>query len=154
MICRRFGTWTVARQSGDRSGMVLQLQGPICNGTQVIGWHINNESDGKSKRFHAEMPGFAFNSTILWDPKRWHRPTLEPIRQLDSVKENLQVSNLVYLLLWWSYILYSIISFSVSNPTCQNEVTFIMCGWALFSPGSLFQYSKECKKCSLQNHPP
>ncbi|KAJ1396410.1 Nucleotide-diphospho-sugar transferase, partial [Sesbania bispinosa] len=83
---RRFGTWTIAKLSGDKSSIVLQ--GPICNGSQVIGWHIN-ESNEKSRRFHAEMPGFAFNSTILWDPKKWHRPTLEPIRQLDSVKESL-----------------------------------------------------------------
>ncbi|KAL3023680.1 hypothetical protein AAZX31_04G079900 [Glycine max] len=89
---RRFGTWTVARLLGDKSSIVLQ--GPICNGSQVIGWHTD-ESNGKSKRFHAEMPGFAFNSTILWDPKRWHRPTLEPIRQLDSVKESLWVSTLI-----------------------------------------------------------
>nr|XP_027190170.1 probable beta-1,4-xylosyltransferase IRX9H isoform X2 [Cicer arietinum] len=86
---RRFGTWTVARPSGDKSGIILQ--GPICNGSQVIGWHINNESDVKPKRFHAEMPGFAFNSTILWDPKKWHRPALKPIMQLESVKENLWV---------------------------------------------------------------
>jgi hypothetical protein len=91
-FCRRFGTWTVARLSEDRSGIVLQ--GPICDGSQVIGWHTNNESDGKSKRFHAEMPGFAFNSTILWDRKKWHRPNPEPIRQLESVKENLWVGNL------------------------------------------------------------
>ncbi|KAK2392348.1 hypothetical protein P8452_29269 [Trifolium repens] len=90
---RRFGTWTVARLSEDRSGIVLQ--GPICDGSQVIGWHTNNESDGKSKRFHAEMPGFAFNSTILWDRKKWHRPNPEPIRQLESVKENLWVSTLI-----------------------------------------------------------
>ncbi|KAK7410370.1 hypothetical protein VNO78_01101 [Psophocarpus tetragonolobus] len=89
---RRFGTWTVARLSGDKS--IIVLQGPICNGSRVIGWHTD-ESNGKSKRFHAEMTGFAFNSTILWDPKRWHRPTLEPIRQLDSVKENLWVSTLI-----------------------------------------------------------
>ncbi|KAL2346919.1 hypothetical protein Fmac_000919 [Flemingia macrophylla] len=89
---RRFGTWTVAKLSGDKSSIVLQ--GPICNGSRVIGWHTE-DSNGKSKRFHSEMPGFAFNSTILWDPKKWHRPTLEPIRQLDSVKESLRVSTLI-----------------------------------------------------------
>ncbi|QCE16083.1 galactosylgalactosylxylosylprotein 3-beta-glucuronosyltransferase 2 [Vigna unguiculata] len=89
---RRFGTWTVARLSRERSRIILQ--GPICNENRVIGWHAN-ESSGKSKRFHAEMSGFAFNSTILWDPKKWHRPTLEPIRQLDSVKESLRVSTLI-----------------------------------------------------------
>ncbi|OIW14589.1 hypothetical protein TanjilG_32931 [Lupinus angustifolius] len=89
---RRFGTWTIARLSGDKSAIVLQ--GPICNGNRVIGWHINEPND-ISKRFHAEMSGFAFNSTILWDPKRWRRPNLEPIRQLDSVKEAFWISTLI-----------------------------------------------------------
>ncbi|KAK1290194.1 putative beta-1,4-xylosyltransferase IRX9H [Acorus calamus] len=47
------------------------LEGPVCNGSQVLGWHT------KERRF-------AFNSTILWDPKRWHRPTMNPIRHLDT----------------------------------------------------------------------
>ncbi|KAL1291144.1 hypothetical protein HN51_059691 [Arachis hypogaea] len=89
---RRFGTWTVAKLSGDKGSIVLQ--GPVCDGARVIGWHVN-DSNRRSKRFHIEMPGFAFNSTILWDPKRWHRPTLEPIRQLDSVKESFRVSTLI-----------------------------------------------------------
>lgn len=67
------------------------LEGPVCNGTQVIGWHVN-ERKWRFRRFHTEMSGFAFNSTILWDPKRWHRPMLEPIRQRDTVKDGLQVS--------------------------------------------------------------
>ncbi|XWS26329.1 hypothetical protein CRYUN_Cryun26dG0022800 [Craigia yunnanensis] len=41
------------------------------------------------------MPGFTFNSTILWDPKRWHRPTLEQIRQPDTVKDGFQASSFV-----------------------------------------------------------
>ncbi|XP_058765121.1 probable beta-1,4-xylosyltransferase IRX9H [Vicia villosa] len=86
---RRFGTWTIAKLSEDRSGIVFQ--GPICNGSEVIGWHTSNESDRKSKRFHAEISGFAFNSTILWERKKWHRPLLERIRQLESVNENLWV---------------------------------------------------------------
>ncbi|KAL5074151.1 hypothetical protein RYX36_013135 [Vicia faba] len=90
---RRFGTWTVAKLSEDRTGAVLQ--GPICNGSEVIGWHTNNESDRKSKRFHAEISGFAFNSTILWGRKKWHRSLLERIRQLESAEENLWVSMLI-----------------------------------------------------------
>lgn len=66
------------------------LEGPVCNGSQVIGWHTNDKSK-RLRRFHVDMSGFAFNSTILWDPKRWHRPTSIPIRQLDSVKEGFQV---------------------------------------------------------------
>ncbi|GMI88501.1 IRREGULAR XYLEM 9-LIKE, IRREGULAR XYLEM 9 Homolog [Hibiscus trionum] len=89
---RRFGTWTVAKQTLDNSRVILE--GPVCNGTQVIGWHLNGQSR-RFRRFHAEMPGFAFNSTILWDPKRWHRPTLEQIRQLDTVKDDFQSSSII-----------------------------------------------------------
>ncbi|XWS17722.1 hypothetical protein CRYUN_Cryun33cG0091700 [Craigia yunnanensis] len=84
---RRFGAWTVAKQTWDKSGAILE--GPVCNGTRVIGWHLIGLSR-RFRRFHAEMPGFAFNSTILWDPKQWHRPTLERIRQLDTVKDGFQ----------------------------------------------------------------
>ncbi|XVE97562.1 hypothetical protein REPUB_Repub03eG0030000 [Reevesia pubescens] len=89
---RRFGTWTVAKQTWDKSRAILE--GPVCNGTQVIGWHLNGLSR-RFQRFHAEMSGFAFNSTILWDPKRWHRPTLEPIRQLGTVKDGFQASSFI-----------------------------------------------------------
>ncbi|KAK3005420.1 hypothetical protein RJ639_016323 [Escallonia herrerae] len=86
---RRFGTWTVAKlMQGKAEAM---LEGPICNGTRVIGWHTKDMAR-RFRRFHAEMSGFAFNSTILWDRKRWHRPTLESVRQLDNVKEGFQVS--------------------------------------------------------------
>ncbi|KAH7524195.1 hypothetical protein FEM48_Zijuj06G0093500 [Ziziphus jujuba var. spinosa] len=89
---KRFGTWTVAKLAEKKSNAIIE--GPICNGTQVIGWHVN-ESVRKFRRFHADLSGFAFNSTILWDPKRWHRPTLEPIRQLDKVKDGFQVSTFI-----------------------------------------------------------
>ncbi|PSS01196.1 Beta-1,4-xylosyltransferase IRX9H [Actinidia chinensis var. chinensis] len=89
---RRFGTWTVAKLMD--SNRRAHMQGPICNGTQVIGWH-SNEVTRRFRRFHAEMSGFAFNSTILWDPKRWHRPTLEPIRQLDTPNGGFQVSSFI-----------------------------------------------------------
>lgn len=74
------------------------LEGPVCNGSQVIGWHTNEKSK-RLRRFHVDMSGFAFNSTILWDPKRWKRPTSVPIRQLDSVKEGFQVFIVPLLLL-------------------------------------------------------
>ncbi|MCD7469517.1 hypothetical protein HAX54_008618 [Datura stramonium] len=83
----RFGTWVVARLAENNRKVILQ--GPICNGSQVIGWH----TDGMAKRFqrfYAEISGFAFNSTVLWDPKRWNRPTLEPIRQLDIIEGGFQ----------------------------------------------------------------
>ncbi|KAK6927378.1 Glycosyl transferase, family 43 [Dillenia turbinata] len=91
-LISRFGTWRVAKLTESRSKGFLD--GPVCNGSQVIGWHTNELTRG-FRRFHAEMSGFAFNSTILWDPKRWHRPTLEPIRQLDTVKKSFQASSFI-----------------------------------------------------------
>lgn len=89
---RRLGTWAVAKLVPGTNQ--IALEGPVCNGGQVLGWHTK---DGRRRfrRFHVGMSGFAFNSTILWDSKRWHRPTLEPIRQLDTVKEEFQVSTFI-----------------------------------------------------------
>ncbi|XP_026439148.1 probable beta-1,4-xylosyltransferase IRX9H [Papaver somniferum] len=84
---RRFGKWPVATLTENRA----IVEGPVCNGSQISGWHTN-ERIGRTKRIHASMSGFAFNSTIVWDPKRWHRTTLEPIRQLEKVNEDFQVS--------------------------------------------------------------
>ncbi|KAK6938035.1 Glycosyl transferase, family 43 [Dillenia turbinata] len=88
----RFGTWPVAMLEQSKNKAILE--GPICNGSQVIGWHTNEKSK-KLRRFHVDMSGFAFNSTILWDPKRWRRPTSEPIRQLDTVKEGFQETTFI-----------------------------------------------------------
>ncbi|XP_021739187.1 probable beta-1,4-xylosyltransferase IRX9H [Chenopodium quinoa] len=86
---RRFGTWKLAKLSVIRGATFHD--GPVCNGSQIIGW----KTDEMTRRFHVDNSGFAFNSTILWDPKRWHRPILEPIRQLDTVEEKFQVSTFV-----------------------------------------------------------
>ncbi|KAL8490313.1 hypothetical protein ACS0TY_026000 [Phlomoides rotata] len=89
----RFGTWPVGMLAQSKNKAILE--GPVCNGSQVIGWHTNEKSK-RLRRFHVDMSGFAFNSTILWDPKRWHRPTSYPIRQLDTVKEGFQVRFMPY----------------------------------------------------------
>ena len=94
---RRFGTWKVASLSV-RRGAIFR-DGPVCNGSEIIGWRTRE----MTRRFHADISGFAFNSTILWDPKRWHRPTLEPIRQIDTIKERFVVGflNLCWQILLW-----------------------------------------------------
>lgn len=89
---RRFGTWPVAMLAQSKNKAILE--GPVCNGSQVIGWHTNEKSK-RLRRFHVDMSGFAINSTILWDPKRWRRPTSEPIRQLDKVKEGFQETTFI-----------------------------------------------------------
>ncbi|KAL3505004.1 hypothetical protein ACH5RR_034845 [Cinchona calisaya] len=88
----RFGTWPVAMLAQSKNKAILE--GPVCNGSQVIGWHTNEKSK-LLRRFHVDMSGFAFNSTILWDPKRWKRPTSDPIRQLDTVKEGFQETTFI-----------------------------------------------------------
>ncbi|QCE16005.1 galactosylgalactosylxylosylprotein 3-beta-glucuronosyltransferase 3 [Vigna unguiculata] len=88
----RFGTWPVAMLAPSKNKAILE--GPVCNASQVIGWHTNEKSK-RLRRFHVDMSGFAFNSTILWDPKRWRRPSLNPIRQLDTVKEGFQETTFI-----------------------------------------------------------
>ncbi|KAL7159344.1 hypothetical protein ABFS83_01G021100 [Erythranthe nasuta] len=88
----RIGIWVVAKLV-ENEGDVF-FDGPICNSSRVIGWHVADVAK-RSRRFHAEMSGFAFNSTIIWDPKRWHRPTIEPIRQIETVKEVVQASTFI-----------------------------------------------------------
>ncbi|XP_059636370.1 probable beta-1,4-xylosyltransferase IRX9H [Cornus florida] len=88
----RFGTWPVAMLTPSKNKAVLE--GPVCNGSLVIGWHTNEKSK-RLRRFHVDMSGFAFNSTILWEPKRWKRHTSAPIRQLDTVKEGFQETTFI-----------------------------------------------------------
>ncbi|KAG2667859.1 hypothetical protein I3843_15G129900 [Carya illinoinensis] len=88
----RFGTWPVAMVEQSKNKAILE--GPVCNGSQIVGWHTNEKSK-RLRRFHVDMSGFAFNSTILWDPKRWRRPTPVPIRQLDTVKEGFQETTFI-----------------------------------------------------------
>lgn len=89
---KRFGTWPVAMLTAGKSKAILE--GPVCDGHTVMGWHTNEKSK-RLRRFHVDMSGFAFNSTILWDPQRWRRPTLEPIRQLDNIKEGFQETTFI-----------------------------------------------------------
>eukprot|EP01018_Ginkgo_biloba_P015931 Gb_17465 [translate_table: standard] len=88
----RFGTWPVGMLTHNKNRAILE--GPVCNSTRVIGWHTNEKSK-RHCRFHVDVSGFAFNSTILWDTRRWKRPTLEPIRQLDTGKDGLQVTTFI-----------------------------------------------------------
>lgn len=87
-----FGTWPVGMLAQSQGKAIMH--GPVCNGSQVIGWHTD-EISKRFARFHADSSGFAFNSTILWDPERWHRPTSDPIQQLG--KDGFQVSTIIFM---------------------------------------------------------
>lgn len=84
---KRFGTWPIGMFTHNKNKIIVE--GPVCNSTRVIGWQTN-EMSKKLFRFHVNNSGFAFNSTILWDPQKWRRPTSELIRQLDTDKDGLQ----------------------------------------------------------------
>jgi len=88
IFCRRFGTWPLAIHVGARYRVVLE--GPLCRGSQVTGWHTNQRR-GVPRRFPIGFSGFAFNSTILWDPQRWNSPTLESIILHSGGRGGLQV---------------------------------------------------------------
>lgn len=102
------------------------LEGPVCNGSQVIGWHTNEKSK-RLRRFHVDMSGFAFNSPILWDPKRWRRPFTHPTRQLDTVKEGFQVWVWVFPHLW--------ISLVCSQPYYHTDIVYFQAGDNIYRAG-------------------
>lgn len=76
------------------------VDGPVCSSSKVVGWLFKDSSndkatvrspmtdaDMKGKPLQIDISAFAFNSTILWDPERWGRPT--------SVPDTSQVSMLI-----------------------------------------------------------
>ncbi|XP_074588027.1 beta-1,4-xylosyltransferase IRX9-like [Curcuma longa] len=81
-----FGAWPMAMVSANRKRVVVD--GPICNSSNVLGWISEDLSNAKfslsnlimksAETIKAKPPkinisGFAFNSSILWDPERWGR---------------------------------------------------------------------------------
>ncbi|KAF8101831.1 hypothetical protein N665_0201s0144 [Sinapis alba] len=84
-----FGTWPMALLSANRKRVIVE--GPVCESSQVLGWHlrkINNETETKPP---VHISSFAFNSSILWDPERWGRPSSVEGTKQDSIKYVKQV---------------------------------------------------------------
>ncbi|CAN6326531.1 unnamed protein product [Urochloa humidicola] len=98
-----FGTWPVATMSAGEKKVVVE--GPLCSASKVVGWFSRDFNDGTTRavtyktevdsnpagasgtRAHTiDVAGFAFNSSILWDPERWGRPTSLPDTSQDSIK--------------------------------------------------------------------
>ncbi|KAF8725730.1 hypothetical protein HU200_020279 [Digitaria exilis] len=98
-----FGTWPVATMSAGEKKVVVE--GPLCSASKVTGWFSRDFNDGTTRamtynseadlntagaagtRAHTiDVSGFAFNSSILWDPERWGRPTSLPDTSQDSIK--------------------------------------------------------------------
>ncbi|KAL1153469.1 hypothetical protein V6Z11_A09G178300 [Gossypium hirsutum] len=74
-----FGTWPMALLSANERRVMIE--GPVCDSSQVIGWHLrkmNNQTDAETDadmKPPIHISSFAFNSSILWDPERWGRLT-------------------------------------------------------------------------------
>ncbi|KAI3442968.1 Glycosyltransferase [Psidium guajava] len=85
-----FGTWPMAVLSANRKK--VSIEGPVCDSSQVLGWHLrklSNETTATSEsraRPPIHISSFAFNSSILWDPERWGRPSSGQPNSQDSIK--------------------------------------------------------------------
>ncbi|KAG6434036.1 hypothetical protein SASPL_105657 [Salvia splendens] len=64
-----FGTWPIAKLGANKQKVVIE--GPVCDSSEVLGWHLRNMTDATPLPLH--ISSFAFNSSILWDPERWGR---------------------------------------------------------------------------------
>ncbi|MED6113748.1 Beta-1,4-xylosyltransferase irx9 [Stylosanthes scabra] len=80
-----FGTWPTALLAANRKRVIIE--GPVCDSSQVIGWHLrnmNNETETITPPIH--ISSFAFNSSILWDPERWGRTSSVQDTSQNSIK--------------------------------------------------------------------
>ncbi|KAK1403424.1 Glycosyltransferase [Heracleum sosnowskyi] len=73
-----FGTWPMAFVSANRERVIIE--GPVCDSSEVIGWHFKKQKDETAattgtNKSPLHISSFAFNSSILWDPERWGRPS-------------------------------------------------------------------------------
>ncbi|KAM0993890.1 hypothetical protein EV2_009816 [Malus domestica] len=66
-----FGTWPMALLSANIKKVIIE--GPVCDSSQVIGWHLKQMNNETETRPPIHISSFAFNSSILWDPERWGR---------------------------------------------------------------------------------
>ncbi|GAV68873.1 Glyco_transf_43 domain-containing protein [Cephalotus follicularis] len=79
-----FGTWPMALLAPNKNKVIIE--GPVCDSSQVLGWHLkkmNNETDAKPP---IHISSFAFNSSILWDPERWGRPSSVQATSQNSIR--------------------------------------------------------------------
>lgn len=70
------------------------VRGPACSSAAVTGWFSQDlggsgtaaASASTARPGELDVHGFAFNSSVLWDPERWGRyPTSEPDKSQVSV---------------------------------------------------------------------
>lgn len=88
---RVFGTWPTALLLANRKRVIIE--GPVCDSSQVIGWHLRNMNN-ETITSPIHISSFAFNSSILWDPERWGRTS--------SVKDSNQVNSNLHIIIFCS----------------------------------------------------
>ncbi|XP_052172361.1 beta-1,4-xylosyltransferase IRX9 [Diospyros lotus] len=79
-----FGTWPMALLSANRNK--VRIQGPVCDSSEVVGWHLKKMNNQTDDRPPVHISSFAFNSSILWDPERWGRPSSVPSTKQNTIK--------------------------------------------------------------------
>ncbi|KAK7267639.1 hypothetical protein RIF29_20317 [Crotalaria pallida] len=80
-----FGTWPMALLATNRKKIIIE--GPVCDSSQVIGWHLRNMNNGTDTTTPPNhISSFAFNSSILWDPERWGRTSSVQDTSQNSIK--------------------------------------------------------------------
>ncbi|KAF5737555.1 beta-1 4-xylosyltransferase IRX9 isoform X1 [Tripterygium wilfordii] len=84
MCCRGFGTWPTALVSANKKKVIIK--GPVCDSSQVIGWHIGKINNETGRKPPIHVSSFGFNSSILWDPERWGRPSSSQQTSQNSIK--------------------------------------------------------------------
>lgn len=78
-----FGTWPTALLLANRKRVIIE--GPVCDSSQVIGWHLRNMNN-ETITSPIHISSFAFNSSILWDPERWGRTSSVKDSNQNSIK--------------------------------------------------------------------
>ncbi|VAH10669.1 unnamed protein product [Triticum turgidum subsp. durum] len=91
-ITGRVGAWPVANHDASKYRVVVE--GPTCKGNRITGWNTIQKK-GAPRRFPIGFSGFAFNSTMLWDPQRWNRPAMDSVIVHSGGRGGLQESRFV-----------------------------------------------------------
>lgn len=71
--CRVLGAWPKASLSPNQKKPMIE--GPVCEYSRILGWHSKSRFDETDLESQMDPSSFAFNSSILWDPERWGRPS-------------------------------------------------------------------------------
>ncbi|GAA0147656.1 glycosyltransferase [Lithospermum erythrorhizon] len=79
-----FGTWPLALLKANRKRLIIE--GPVCDSSEVIGWHLKKLQNLTDSRPPIHLSSIAFNSSILWDPERWGRTSSLQDTSQDSLK--------------------------------------------------------------------